>query len=436
MGPDHRRRRSEAHLWRTPFAPAAEQGGHSMSQPANVVGLQPQSARDLLAGVKVVDTDTHITEWHDLWTSRAPASFKDRVPRIVKQADGSFTWVLGEDHVLNRDSGFAAIQKDGSKLPGVGFRTITINDVHPGAYDVKARLAYMDQQGIAAQIAYTNLLGFGGQKAMTVDPELRLVSTQILNDALAEMQADSNNRIYPMTMMPWWDVKLAVAEAERGAAMGLRGVNMNSGPQSHGLPHLADPYWDPLWEFCQDRGQPVNFHIGASDESMSWYGKGFWPGFTEDMKLAFGTIMLFNGNMQVLVNIMLSGMLKRHPKLKFCSVESGLGWLTFMLESLDYQLTEQIGGKLEESMFETFKRHFYVCGWYEHRGMLDAIRNLGADNIMFETDFPHPTCLYPDALETAAPLLAQMTPEARKKVFQTNAERLYALDLSAAPAAR
>jgi predicted TIM-barrel fold metal-dependent hydrolase len=68
--------------------------------------------------------------------------------------------------------------------------------------------------------------------------------------------------------------------------------------------------------------------------------------------------------------------------------------------------------------------------------MLDAIRNLGADNIMFETDFPHPTCLYPDALETAAPLLAQMTPEARRKVFQTNAERLYGLDLSAAPAAR
>ena len=120
--------------------------------------------------------------------------------------------------------------------------------------------------------------------------------------------------------------------------------------------------------------------------------------------------MLFNGNMQVMVNIMLSGMLKRHPKLKFCSVESGLGWLTFMLESLDYQLTEQIGGTLSESMFETFKRHFYVCGWYEHRGMLDAIRNIGPDNLLFETDFPHPTCLYPNAVEHALKVLEPWGP--------------------------
>lgn len=184
-----------------------------MSEAAGkVVGLKSgQSARELLAGIKVVDTDTHITEWHDLWTSRAKGRYKDLVPRIVKQADDSFMWVMGEDHILNRDSGFAAIQRDGSKLPGVGFRSITINDVHAGAYDVPARLAHMDEQGIAAQIGYTNLLGFGGQKAMTVDADLRLVSTQILNDALAEMQAKSNNRIYPMAMMPWWDIKTCVA---------------------------------------------------------------------------------------------------------------------------------------------------------------------------------------------------------------------------------
>jgi predicted TIM-barrel fold metal-dependent hydrolase len=405
-----------------------------MSEAAGkVVDLKAgKSSRELLAGVKVVDTDTHITEWHDLWTSRAPARYKDLVPRIVKQDDSKFMWVMGEDHILNRDSGFAAIQRDGAKLPGVGFRSITINDVHPGAYDAKARVAYMDEQGIAAQIAYTNLLGFGGQKSMTVDPDLRLVSTQILNDALAEMQRASNNRIYPMAMMPWWDIKTCVAEAERCADMGMRGINMNSGPHSHGLPHLGDTYWDPLWEFCTDRGQPVNFHIGASDESMTWYGTGHWPGYSEDVKMAFGSIMLFNGNMQVIVNIILSGMLKRHPKLKFVSVESGLGWLTFMLESLDYQLTEQIGQKPEESTFETFKRHFYVCGWYEQRGMLDAIRNIGPDNLLFESDFPHPTCLYPDGLESLAPMIAQMTPEQRKKVFQTNAEKLYNLDLSAA----
>ena len=178
--------------------------------------------------------------------------------------------MIGEDQFLASDTGHSALTKDGRKLPGYGFNYISIDEVHPGAYDVRERIKYMDEAGIAAQIGYTNILGFGGQRAMTVDPDLRLASMQILNDALAEMQADSNNRIYPMTMLPWWDIDLAVKEAERGKSMGLRGINMNSGPHTHGLPDLSDPYWDPLWEFCQSESQPVNFHIGASDESSTW----------------------------------------------------------------------------------------------------------------------------------------------------------------------
>jgi predicted TIM-barrel fold metal-dependent hydrolase len=246
------------------------------------------------------------------------------------------------------------------------------------------------------------------------------------------MQAQSNNRIYPMTMIPWWDIKLAVAEAERGAAMGLRGINMNSGPQSHGLPDLADPYWDPLWEFCQDKGQPVNFHIGASDESMTWYGTGQWKGMSEDIKMTFGGGLLFAGNMAVIQNMLLTGMLDRHPKLKVVSVESGVGWVPYMLETLDYQLREALGRHPKESMFDTFRRHFYICSWYEHKNLLHALNTIGSDNLLFETDFPHPTCLYPDPLEQVAPLLAEMKADDRKKMFQTNAEKLYNLDLSAA----
>jgi predicted TIM-barrel fold metal-dependent hydrolase len=59
---------------------------------------------------------------------------------------------------------------------------------------------------------------------------------------------------------------------------------------------------------------------------------------------------------------------------------------------------------------------------------------IGADNILFETDFPHPTCLYPEPLEQVAPAVARMTGEQRAKMFQSNAEKLYNLDLSAAKA--
>ena len=51
---------------------------------------------------------------------------------------------------------------------------------------------------------------------------------------------------------------------------------------------------------------------------------------------------------------------------------------------------------------EYFKRQIHACYWFERQGLTDAIAALGPDHIMFETDFPHPTCLYPDSLERAA----------------------------------
>jgi uncharacterized protein len=177
-----------------------------MSQAADkIVSLKPKkTAREYLAGVKVVDADTHITEWPDLWTSRAPAKYKDRLPQ-KKTRDGVTAWMI-DDYEISRDYGHSAIKKDGSKVPGLDFFNLKFDEITEGAYDLKARLAYMDENGFAAQIGYTNLLGFGGGKSMKVDPELRRVAIEIQNDAMAEMQAGSKNRIYPMAMLPWWDL--------------------------------------------------------------------------------------------------------------------------------------------------------------------------------------------------------------------------------------
>jgi len=253
-------------------------------------------AHELLAGVPVVDADTHLSEWYDLWTSRAPPKYRDRVPQ-VRDVGSRKEWFL-DGKTINREGASSAVAKDGSKVLGMGFRNLQIADVHPGCYDLQARLDYMDKEGIAAQIAYPNLLGFGGQKSMTIDADLRNVSMTIFNDAMAELQADSRSRIYPMAMVPWWDVDFSVKETRRCAAMGLRGINMNSDPQNHGLPALGDPHWYPLWEVCIELDLPVNFHIGASDESMTWFGSGLWPGHPDSVKLAYGSLMLFVGNMR------------------------------------------------------------------------------------------------------------------------------------------
>ena len=60
--------------------------------------------------------------------------------------------------------------------------------------------------------------------------------------------------------------------------------------------------------------------------------------------------------------------------------------------------------------------------------MIDSI---GVDNIMFETDYPHPTCLYPDPLERVAKALDGVSPESQRKLLQDNAAKLYHMPLPA-----
>jgi predicted TIM-barrel fold metal-dependent hydrolase len=389
------------------------------------------AATDLLEGIAVVDADTHLTEPHDLWSSRAPKGWEDRVPQ-VREVDGRPMWTVDGD-VLGNAIGAAVIEPDGSKMFGTGFMKLGIDDVHAGASQVEPRLAVMDELGIHAQIVYPNVVGFGGQRfASVVDPELKVLCATLYNDAMAEIQEQSGQRMFPMALMPWWDVDAAVAEVARAHSPGLRGVNTNADPQNDGLPDLADRHWDPLWEACAEYGMPLNFHIGASATSMSWLGTMPWPSLDDERKLALGSLMVMISNFRTIGNLLLSGVLERHPTLKVVSVESGLGWIPFLLEGLDYEISEcapHIAEHLSMPPSAYFRRQVYACYWFERDSMRGALQTVGPDNILFETDFPHPTCLYPDSMTRAAEPLADLDPSVRRKVLSTNAAALYRIPL-------
>jgi uncharacterized protein len=372
------------------------------------------TARELLQGIKVIDVDTHISEPHDLWTSRAPASMKDQVPRVIER-DGKRQWVIGADTFLFEASASAAVSLSGEKLRGLGFFEKDIGEVHKGAHDVTERVRMMDDQGIYAQVAYPNILGFGGQRGFQVDASLRLASVRIFNDAMIEMQEQSGQRIFPMALLPWWDIEESLKETERCQKAGLRGININSDPHEHGIPSLGERHWDPLWEMCASNGLPVNFHIGASDTSTSWYFQSSWPEMNGNQKLALGGLMLFVTNLRVMANILTSKFLERHPTLKVVSVESGAGWIPYLLEGLEY-MSREADLKYSTPLPEVFRRQIYACTFFERRNFLDTIRQVGADNIMFETDFPHPACLYPDGLEF--------------KIFSGNAAKVYNISIA------
>jgi len=383
--------------------------------------------KDPLAGLKIIDVDTHLSEPPDLWTSRAPAGWRDRLPQMA-MVDGERRWVIDGDKILGLRGAASVIRKDGVKDHGQAFHTWNVDQVHPGCSNTKARVEYMDQEGIWAQVVYPNVMGFGGQKGMQVDPELRLMSVKIYNDALAEMQEESGQRLFGMALLPWWDIKESLAEIERCRAMGIRGVNTNSDPHKSGFPDLGERHWDPIWEMCQDLDLPVNFHIGASDDSMSWVGDSPWPSIPSGGKLAIGSAMMYVSNARVLGNLIYSLVPERFPKIKFVSVESGMGWIPFMMQALDYQLgetAEDVSRHMSMKPSEYFKRNFYACFWFENQDLDRLIRDVGVDNCMFETDFPHPTCLYPDSLGYARRALADVDPEIVRKVVCGTASKLY-----------
>jgi predicted TIM-barrel fold metal-dependent hydrolase len=76
---------------------------------------------------------------------------------------------------------------------------------------------------------------------------------------------------------------------------------------------------------------------------------------------------------------------------------------------------------------EYFKRQLYATFWFEKNDVPALIDTVGEDNVLFETDFPHPTCLYPKPLDTVADKMAELTPEVQRKVLGDNAVRLYRL---------
>jgi predicted TIM-barrel fold metal-dependent hydrolase len=327
------------------------------------------------------------------------------------------------------------VRKDGGKSRGVEFFSWRHEDVHVASYDMKKRVAVLDQQGIWAQVVYPNLAGFGNQNFLKVeDQELRKLCATVYNDAMAEFQAETRERILPMALMPWWNVKDCVAEVERATALGLRGIVMCSDPDSIGMPDLADPSWTPFWEICNDREVPINFHIAASQTSMNMYGRASWPSMGPLRRLALGSTNLFMENARVLGNLLYSGILERFPRVKIVSVESGIGWIPFMLEALDYEWSETNSAAecaLPLRPSEYFRRQVYACFWFEQAAPTRLIEVIGEDNILFETDFPHPTCQYPNVQSYLETVTADWSETRRRKILQDNAARLYKLDLRA-----
>jgi predicted TIM-barrel fold metal-dependent hydrolase len=121
--------------------------------------------------------------------------------------------------------------------------------------------------------------------------------------------------------------------------------------------------------------------------------------------------------------------LPRYPRLRFISVESGIGFIPFVLEACDYafdysQIRRQ-RPEFELKPSEYFARQVYSCFWFEQHAPQRLLDLIGEDNVLFETDYPHPVCLYGNVREKIEAGLRDAKPTVRRKLLFENAARLY-----------
>ena len=183
----------------------------------------------------------------------------------------------------------------------------------------------------------------------------------------------------------------------------------------------------------EERALPVNFHVGFNPDVGQLNGpRGAFSAtsFVEE------SAQSFIANTRTLAEAICSGLLDRFPELKIVSVESGIGWVSFFLEALDWQwenngLVRDLPRRLLPS--EYFRRQVYATYWFERRTLdRDAIDF--QDNLMFSTDFPHPTSQSPGPASIAVnprdyveATLAHLPETVARKVLRDNAARLYGL---------
>ena len=387
-------------------------------------------AQDLFDRHSVIDVDTHVTEPHDLWTSRVASKWKDRVPQVVTDPEsGNELWMIGGQMVMiqgfTATAGFDGILPDCPK---------TLADCHPAAWDAAERLKYMDAEGIRAQVLYPNVGGFGSGAFLRLgEPELMLECVRAYNDFITDWASADPTRLLPVMALPFWDVKASVEELQRCAALGHRGVLFGSRPHEFGEPRLTSRHWDPIFAAAQEAGLPISFHIASGS---GWDLEGIEEvGYRAH--IARLSVNAFVDNERCIADIIFGGVCHRFPELDFVSVESGVGWLPFVIDAFDWQW-ENGGVQKEHPEYdlkpsEYFRRQIYGCFWFEESGLRECLE-LYPDNMLYETDFPHPTSMSVGPQSTAdhprdyaSRVLEGLPEETAGKVLNGNASRPYGL---------
>jgi len=371
--------------------------------------------------MRVISADSHVLEPPDLWTRRLAAGrFADRAPRVDRDPKTEAHRFLIDGLAPQPISLPGAAGKASEELRETG----SIDDARAGGWDLDARLADQDLDGIAAEVLYPSI-----SMAITqlTDVDYQLACAQAYNDWLSELCSRAPERVAGIALVPTHDVDAAVSEVVRTHDAGLRGVLVPGRPSAG---HYAEPRFDPLWAACAERWLPVSFHIALTGDPVG------------DPTLGSGirmmTVMSVVQVMQQTLSLFIfGGVFDRHLDLRVVSAEHDAGWVAHYAYRLD-QLFERHRHWLSTDVAIRRRPSDYVATNAYFTFQKDPVAvetrdRVGVTQLMWASDYPHSDSTWPHSRKVIERDFGGVPDDELALLVGGNAEALYELEPATSP---
>ena len=372
---------------------------------------------------KLISADSHAGFHRDDFTRRMSATkWRERIPHVVEVEEnghGVHRWAVYGIPSHNDVANCPALM--GEPFPTYPKRW---EEVPKAVYDPRERLKALDKDRVDGEVLFPNPPG--GTFFEFGDAEFELDVVRAYNDALGEWNRASN-RYLPLAIMPYLsDPKMIQMEIQRAARAGHRGVNV-LGQMPEPLPHITDTYWYPVWSVCQELGLPIHFHGSAGLAAGASVRK--WSGYSPRQAHSAQTATSAVTPAQIVPHFIFSGITEQFPGLKCVFPEAGVGGLNYVIAACDHEWECRHLWKegIKTRPSETVRRQMYVNFWFEAEG-IKLRHDIGIDNIMWESDFPHVASYYPRSWDEIERVLEGVPAADRCKMLYENALRVYQVE--------
>jgi uncharacterized protein len=367
-------------------------------------------------GFRVFDSDMHIMEPPDLWQRYTDPEFRSAAPRGITS-----------ENVRDLRTFFPGLEPDESRRGGAANhgrnfdRNQALYREHAArGWTADVQLEAMDVEGIDVAVLFPTR-GLSVLTFTDMEPRFAAAIARAYNDWLFDFCQTDTTRLLGAGMLSVYDIQDAVREAHRVVEeLGFRAVFLRANLVNGKIWH--DPYYEPLWDALEELGIPLGFHEATGSRSRQT-GEQFDPNFGLRRVVAqpFEQMLAFN-------SFLGGGILERHPTLKVAFLEANCSWVPWLLWRLDEGYEREGDVFMPELTMppsDYFKRHCYVSVEPDEAPARYVVEALGADQIVFSTDYPHGDSKYPRAVDSFFEL--PLSDEAKRKILWDNCARFYSV---------